>query len=168
MTPTDLRREARRILRPNQVQILEELGYAVVDRHGIERLASRLRVSLTDLIEPKATAPIEYRPSVDEVQLAVARAAGVPVREIIGETRKREPAEARQLSYLVCRKHLRKSLAEIGRQHGKRDHSTVHHGLAAAEKRIASGDTATCTALHEIEHQLNDLARAHAEALIVV
>ena len=55
-------------------------------------------------------------------------------REIV-ERRRKEIAEARQISIYLCREILGTPLVSIGMHFGGRDHSTVLHACRVIEKR---------------------------------
>jgi len=59
---------------------------------------------------------------------SVAQAFGVSVREIMGKTRERPVARARQAAYYLCREFTSLSYPRIGAKFN-RDHSTVMYGV---------------------------------------
>jgi len=54
---------------------------------------------------------------------------GVPAKEILGEKRRPDLVQARQLAMYLCRELLGHSYPVIGRMFGGKDHSTVMHGV---------------------------------------
>ena len=54
---------------------------------------------------------------------------GVPPKEILGEKRRPDLVQARQLAMYLCRELLGHSYPVIGRMFGGKDHSTVMHGV---------------------------------------
>lgn len=82
------------------------------------------------------------RISVHQIIRRICRATGISEHEIMSNRRSRPVSFARQaIMYWACRRTLR-SLPEIGRALGGRDHTTVLHAKRAyVEKRKAMGRT---------------------------
>ena len=59
----------------------------------------------------------------------VGEYCGVPAREILGEKRRPDLVQARQMAMYLCRELLGHSYPVIGRMFGGKDHSTVMHGV---------------------------------------
>ena len=59
----------------------------------------------------------------------VGEHCGVPPKEILGEKRRPDLVQARQLAMYLCRELLGHSYPVIGRMFGGKDHSTVMHGV---------------------------------------
>lgn len=59
----------------------------------------------------------------------VGEHCGVPAKEILGEKRRPDLVQARQLARYLCRELLGHSYPVIGRMFGGKDHSTVMHGV---------------------------------------
>ena len=59
----------------------------------------------------------------------VGEHCGVPAKEILGEKRRPDLVQARQLAMYLCRELLGHSYPVIGRMFGGKDHSTVMHGV---------------------------------------
>lgn len=68
-----------------------------------------------------------------EIYKAVKQATGVEFRT---RRRYRSVVDARHLFFYLCRKYTVMSLAEIGREVGGRDHSTVINGIRVAKNLI--------------------------------
>jgi chromosomal replication initiation ATPase DnaA len=62
-----------------------------------------------------------------EIKSAVAAHFNIPLIEMTSARRCREYARPRQVSMYLCKQLTPKSLPEIGRAHGDRDHTTVIH-----------------------------------------
>ena len=75
-------------------------------------------------------------PTIAEIQSAVAAAFGVSVHNLTGHRRYQGIAKPRQAGYLLAYEMTGKTLPQIGRAFGGRDHSTIMHGIkeAAAER----------------------------------
>lgn len=77
------------------------------------------------------------RPTPRQIMRRVAQLRGITVDDIIGESRKRPIAHARQETMWELRQRTRLSLPHIGLMLGGRDHTTVLHGVRAHEARMA-------------------------------
>lgn len=89
------------------------------------------RKLLDKLGPPRRTA----KPSVEDVLTATASAFGVTPNELVARDRRPNVAKARKVAIYLARELTDKSLPEIGRRLGGRDHSTI---LAAV--RSLAGD----------------------------
>ncbi|MEM6335328.1 MAG: helix-turn-helix domain-containing protein, partial [Bacteroidota bacterium] len=71
--------------------------------------------------------------TIGEIQRVVSEYLNVPEDLIRARTRKREVAQARQISMYFCKKLTKHSLKTIGLHFGGRDHSTVIHAIQTVE-----------------------------------
>jgi len=69
-------------------------------------------------------------PTTQAIQQAVCSHFGLTRAEILSPTRERRVARPRQIGMYLTRRLTSRSLPEIGRAYGGRDHSTVHHAVA--------------------------------------
>jgi chromosomal replication initiation ATPase DnaA len=99
-----------------------------MNRALIERLG-RLEARLAEL-----EAQVLARPSLARVLDEVAAEFAIPVSEIRAPWRYRHLMPARQATALLARRHTRLPLQVIARAMA-RDHTTVVHNLAEAERR---------------------------------
>lgn len=77
------------------------------------------------------------RPSIQDVQVAVSTAFGVPPLKLVGPQRSKPVVLARHVAMYLCRETTGRTLKEIGKEF-RRDHSTVTYGIqriAAARER---------------------------------
>ena len=81
-------------------------------------------------------APIDI--STADIVKRVAEATKIKEKEIVGSSRKRPIAEARQISIYLCREIMGSSLMEIGMNFGGRDHTTILHACRNIENKIKS------------------------------
>ncbi len=100
-----------------------------VTREIIERALSPLA--------PAAVSQEAAAPSADVIVAAVCRRMGTQPADLRGKSRSRDVAYARHLAMYVLKEDGRKTVAEIGRLFGNRDHSTVLAGI----QRIALEQT---------------------------
>lgn len=71
---------------------------------------------------------------IGDIQRAVAETFGIPTAEMKGPCRAREIARPRQIAMYLSRRLTDRSLPEIGRMFGKRDHTTVRHAVLQIER----------------------------------
>lgn len=95
---------------------------------------------------------IEQRrvPAMADIQREVAAFFHIPVAEMVSERRAREVARPRQVAMYLAKKLTPKSLPNIGRHFGNRDHTTVIHAVRQVERLIGEDrDFATSVAICE-------------------
>ncbi|MCC5985235.1 MAG: chromosomal replication initiator protein DnaA [Rhodobacteraceae bacterium] len=86
----------------------------------------------------------EQRVTVEEIQRKVAEHYNVRLADLIGPKRMRTIARPRQVAMFLSKELTARSLPEIGRCFGGRDHTTIMHGV----RKI--------TSLRESDRQLNE------------
>ena len=91
--------------------------------------------------------------NVQQIIKMVALTMKVKEKEIIGKGRSMEVAFARQLSMFIAKKLINTSLANIGKQIGKRDHSTVIHACKTIEQKMKE-DLSIKSIIDKIENNL--------------
>ena len=74
--------------------------------------------------------------SAEFVQDTVAKYFNIDVKDIRGSKRNNEVAFPRQIAMFLCRKVAQMSLPQIGKDFGKRDHTTVMHACNKIEQEI--------------------------------
>ena len=74
------------------------------------------------------------RITVDKVVDLVANYFDIKPEDLLGKSRQKQISLARQIAMTLCRVHLEKSLPEIGRAFGGRDHSTVLSSIRKIKK----------------------------------
>jgi chromosomal replication initiator protein len=67
--------------------------------------------------------------TVRAIQAVVAKHFDIRLQEMTSARRSREVARPRQIAMYLCRQFTPRSLPEIGRLFGNRDHTTVMHGI---------------------------------------
>ncbi|WP_204112905.1 chromosomal replication initiator protein DnaA [Shimia biformata] len=80
----------------------------------------------------------ERKISVEEIQRRVAEHYNIRLSDMIGPKRVRSFARPRQIAMYLCKQLTSRSLPEIGRRFGGRDHTTVMHGVRRIEELRAS------------------------------
>ena len=81
--------------------------------------------------------------TVEEIQRKVSDHYNIRLSDMIGPKRLRSYARPRQVAMYLCKKLTSRSLPEIGRRFGGRDHTTVMHGVKRIEElKIQDGQIA--------------------------
>lgn len=73
---------------------------------------------------------------VQRIQHVVCHRYHVNFNELISQRRHASIVRARHIAYWLCRELSKRSLPEIGRLFGKRDHTTILHGTNVVSARI--------------------------------
>jgi len=81
----------------------------------------------------------------------IAQVYELEIDQLCGKKRTNAIALPRQVAMFLMRKHTGKSFGDIGQELGGRDHTTVMHGCAKIEKRLAQD--------HELRAQLLEIAQ---------
>ena len=76
----------------------------------------------------------ERKISIEEIQRCVAEHYNIRLSEMIGPKRLRNFARPRQVAMYLCKQMTSRSLPEIGRRFGGRDHTTVMYGVRKIEE----------------------------------
>ena len=82
----------------------------------------------------------DRRITIDEIQRKTADYYGLKLADLLSPRRAREVARPRQVAMYLAKKLTPRSLPEIGRRFGGRDHTTVMHGVKRIEE-LRLGDT---------------------------
>ena len=76
----------------------------------------------------------ERKITVEEIQQKVSSHYNIRMSDMIGPKRLRSYARPRQVAMYLCKHMTSRSLPEIGRRFGGRDHTTVMHGVKRIEE----------------------------------
>jgi chromosomal replication initiator protein len=76
----------------------------------------------------------ERRVTIDEIQRAVVEHYGLKLTDMSSARRARAVARPRQVAMYLCKQLTTRSLPEIGRKFGGRDHTTVMHAIRQIER----------------------------------
>jgi len=76
----------------------------------------------------------DRRTSIEEIKKKICQRYSLRMSELEGARRQRAIARPRQISMYLCKKLTSKSLPEIGRAFGGRDHTTIIHAVRTVEK----------------------------------
>lgn len=98
-----------------------------------------------------------------DVRRVVSDFFGVSEKDIDSKGRSGRIALIRQIAYYLCRTHTARSLPEIGRIFGDRDHSTIVHGVRRI-RRLRQTDPALDSELSQIETRLSEILKRRITA----
>ncbi len=90
--------------------------------------------------------------TIDDIQRRVADHYALKINDLISPRRAREVARPRQVAMYLAKMLTPRSLPEIGRRFGGRDHTTVMHAVKRIESLRATD--------HELDRDINHLRRA--------
>jgi len=76
----------------------------------------------------------ERKITVEEIQRKVSDHYNIRLSDLIGPKRVRTFARPRQIAMYLCKQLTSRSLPEIGRRFGGRDHTTIMHGVKRIEE----------------------------------
>ena len=76
---------------------------------------------------------LESELSLEEIQRKVSDHYNIRLSDMLGPKRLRSFARPRQVAMYLCKQLTSRSLPEIGRRFGGRDHTTVMHGVRRIE-----------------------------------
>jgi len=137
---------------PNNIRELEgavikTIGYAsLVNRPADIHLAREVLRVETPRTQPGVV-------TCAHIQEAVGRWFGVTADELQSKTRARSVAFPRQICMYLARRLTKRSLAEVGRAFGGRDHSTVKHACDRVERELIA-DSAFQSTLDALTGQI--------------
>ncbi|MEL6953108.1 MAG: chromosomal replication initiator protein DnaA [Pseudomonadota bacterium] len=75
--------------------------------------------------------------TIDEIMRKTCEHYNIRQSDMVGPSRARNIARPRQMAMYLCKKLTQRSLPEIGRKFGKRDHTTILHGVRRIEELMA-------------------------------
>lgn len=96
-----------------------------------ERIFKRIKalnIEIEALSERYAKIMGRWYPRIEQIQAAVCQHYKVSVKDLISSQRTASIVRPRQVAMYLCRELTLRSLPEIGRKFGSRDHTTVLHG----------------------------------------
>ena len=99
-----------------------------------------------DLAMPYAQPEQPKRPTIERIIRTVAERFGIMAIDIVSERRTQNVVRPRQIAMWLAKTITTASLPEIGRRIGKRDHTTILHGVKKIERlRASEPETKTIT-----------------------
>ena len=105
----------------------EQHDYSIARPEG---LARKIEIRAKDFLTPIEICVLPIRdavPTVDAIKRVVCRHFSISHDDIMSERRLKEVVRPRQIAMYLCREKTRRSLPDIGRMFGGKDHTTVLH-----------------------------------------
>ena len=100
----------------------------------------------------------ERRVTVEEIQKTVADHFNLRLADMLSSRKERAIARPRQVAMYLVKRLTNRSLPEIGRRFGGRDHTTVMHGVRKIEE-LKAKDPALAEDVETLEHLLGQPQR---------
>jgi chromosomal replication initiator protein len=129
---------------------------------GLNTLVARAGERLPKLSLEDATAILrphlrgaEKRITVDDIQKAVSEHFGLKQADLLSERRTRAVARPRQAAMYLAKQLTTRSLPDIGRRFGGRDHTTVLHAVRRIEE-LRAVDPVLANDIETIARKLRD------------
>lgn len=120
-----------RSIQPSEKPTLCKLSGVVIGRFYGNIMSPFTAVISTASIEHPDLLSQTYL--VKAIQHAMCRASGIKYNDMISHRRTREIVRPRQLAMAIAKRLTLKSLPDIGRRFGGRDHTTVLHAVRKME-----------------------------------
>ncbi len=120
----------------NNVRVLEgalQRLFAFSSLIGQEVTMDMVQDCLSDILRSS-----ERRVTVEEIQRKVAEHFNLRLSDMLGPKRTRTIARPRQIAMYLSKELTSRSLPEIGRRFGGRDHTTILHGVRKVEEMRSS------------------------------
>lgn len=107
--------------------------------------ASLLRREITLEVAQECLADIlrtnDRKINIDDIQRKVAEHYNIRLADMMGPKRARNVARPRQIAMYLSKQLTSRSLPEIGRRFGGRDHTTIMHGVRRIEELLVEDST---------------------------
>jgi chromosomal replication initiator protein len=115
-------------------------------------------IALASEVMSKFVEDVAQEINVEFIQRVVADYYKIPIEQLKEKTRTKLIVIARQLSMYLSKNICGKSLAEIGRAFGGRDHTTVLHACRSVEEMLQT-DPIFRTAAEGIKEKINSMLK---------
>lgn len=102
----------------------------------VEITLDNVEEALKDIISPNADRQVTPQLIID----VVAEHFGISSEDIVSKRRNSEFVQPRQICMYLCRKLTTESLQSIGKSLGKKDHTTVIHGIDKISEEIVHNE----------------------------
>ncbi len=106
--------------------------YAFASLVGREITLEMTQDCLADILKTS-----DRKVTVEDIQRKVSEHYNIRLSELLGPTRQRVIARPRQVAMYLAKRLTTRSLPDIGRRFGKRDHTTIMHGVKRIEELMA-------------------------------
>ena len=90
--------------------------------------------------------------TIGEIQKKVAKYFEIKISDMLSSKRSRSIARPRQIAMYICKNHTMRSLSEIGRKFGGKDHTTVIHAVKKIDELMLNDS--------EIKDDVDSLVRS--------
>jgi chromosomal replication initiator protein len=152
----DLPMDVARVLAaraPDNIRELEGLLHRVIAYADLIHVPVNIECAAAALsaLSPAASEPLDPQRLMD----AVSSYFGVSTQALAGKSRSRPIAEARHVAMYLLREDAQLALKQVGLILGRRDHSTVIHGVQKITRLLAT-DPSLATQLSEIKQNANN------------
>jgi chromosomal replication initiator protein len=117
-------------------------------------------IALASEVMSKFVEDVAQEINVEFIQRVVADYYKIPIEQLKEKTRTKLIVIARQLSMYLAKNICGKSLAEIGRAFGGRDHTTVLHACRSVEDMLQT-DPVFRTTAEGIKEKINSMLKNH-------
>jgi hypothetical protein len=109
--------------------------------------------------DPPTELPRRKYPRIQDIQRAVADFYDVKVHDINAQRRTANIVRPRQVGYYLCKMKTLKSLPEIGRNFGGRDHTSILSGIRKIERLLMVDEDLNADIDH-LSAQIDEFMRA--------
>ena len=99
----------------------------------LKLLKKHFIVKIIDMKTEKSHLKFKRTYKIEEIKNIISESEGLKGNEIDNITRKRDIVESRQIAMFYARKLTKKSLQQIGKEFGNKDHATVLHACKVVE-----------------------------------
>ena len=93
--------------------------------------------------------------TIEEIQRKVSEHYAIRLSDMLGPRRPRNLARPRQIAMWLCKNMTSRSLPEIGRKFGKRDHTTIMHGIRKIDE-LRQADSQVADDLELLQRALQE------------
>jgi len=124
--------------------------FAFASLVGQEITLEKAQDALSDILRAS-----DRKVTVEEIQRKVAEHFNIRMSDMIGPKRQRSIARPRQVAMYLSKSLTTRSLPDIGRRFGGRDHTTVMHGVRRIEE-LKAGDTQLAEDLELLRRALEE------------
>lgn len=133
-------------IRELEGSLIKLAAYSSIFKQDIDVEIAKRELNLNDLVGDQEI-------TMENIAKAVSLFFKIPVADLKSKSRLKEVASARHIAMFLSYKLAKKNLSEIGSFYGKRDHSSVLHGINKIKKSLPT-DMILSKDVLEIENNL--------------
>jgi chromosomal replication initiation ATPase DnaA len=112
----------------------------------VKRYLRERRVSYTS----PATLPDNETPTIRFIREAICAYFDIDIKDLDGASREARLTWPRHVGFWMAYRYTGRSMPEIGRMFGGKDHTTVLNGIRRVEKRLLEGEEIACRDVREM------------------